>query len=158
MYDVFLKKYPSQANQVYLFYLTLKYKFPKQYDQITSGDPTVIEEFEKKYEAFSDVYKLALVKNKLSNISGQIKLRQDPSSDPRVLIVKLTGNDLEVRAQLTETKHLYKIEDESSFAGILFAPDLRKWEDIKNLRLGEYIRKQLDLFTFPLNDSGLPQD
>lgn len=158
MYDVFLNKYPSQASEVYLFYLTIKYKFPKQYDQITSGDPAVIDEFEKNHEAFSKIYKLALAKNELSNTSGQVKLGKDSSSDPHVCIIKLTGNDLEVRKKLTNVRQLYRIEEESSFADILFVPDLRKWEDIKNLKLGEYIRKQLDLFTFPLNDSGLPQD
>ena len=42
----------------------------------------------------------------------------------------------------------FTLTDDSCFAGILYAPDFAGWEHFKSLSLVEYMKEQLELFTF----------
>ena len=39
-----------------------------------------------------------------------------------------------------------------NYGNLLFAPDLKKWEKIKNYTYGEYIHKQLENYNFTYNN------
>lgn len=157
MNNVFLYKYPEPAHEMYLDFLTIKYKAPKQYAQITSGN---LKELSDNCKFIINFCSIKNFNEKLSKISGYFS-PDEYSDEPEVIILSLTDTGkLHTRKEDGEDYEMleYRIEEDSSFANILFAPDFMKWEDIKNLKFGEYIRKQLDLFTFPVNDSGIPQD
>lgn len=52
------------------------------------------------------------------------------------------------RGSSSQLQQYAGVTDDMNLNGILFAPDIKKWEEIKNMQYGHYIHQQLEMFNF----------
>lgn len=64
-------------------------------------------------------------------------------------IASVAGNTIKLkRFNGRNSNDTLEISPEIRLNYLLFAPDLRKWEQIKNMEYGHYIHQQLEMFDF----------
>lgn len=157
MLDSFLKEYILvEAHGFYLFYLILKYKDVSAFNNIFLKNKVPEELRRLKFAGFSNI------KESLGNVTRTIdNLEYKIISEYYKNGIQFeTGEYLKV-AGVQEDKLYVKRRDSSSgfqqcinltddmnLNGILFVPDIKKWEEIKNMQYGHYIHQQLEMFNF----------
>lgn len=156
LYDYKLKDYRrTEAHQLYLIFLVLKYKIPDLGRYLK----------ERELDSLNQMKELDMCRGSLSVDSPLSELfRQSvaqplermkgwvygpnagPAGKREIDLMEADG----IRLIFTENNGWGKIQihSESCFAGILYAPDFSGWEYFKNLTIVEYMKKQLELFTF----------
>ena len=157
MLDAFLRKYSHlEAHSMYLFYLVLKYKdveefnnlflkggIPSRITQMQFDDFPCIEEalnsFDSLIEDLDYVIISAYEPDGVTSYSGNLMNIKEVKEDKMYLKDMETGENVSCTLEITDD---VKLND------FLFAPDIAKWEDIKYIKYGEYIHRQLEMFDF----------
>lgn len=157
MLDSFLKEYILvEAHGFYLFYLILKYKDVLTFNNIFLKNNVPEELRRLEFAGFSNI------KESLRNVTRTIdnleyKIISEYYKDGMQL---QTGEYLKVagvqedklyvkrRGSSSQLQQYAGVTDDMNLNGILFAPDIKKWEEIKNMQYGHYIHQQLEMFNF----------
>lgn len=155
MLDSFLNKYEFlDAHCQYLFYLVLKYKDAEEFSNIFLKNNPSKEIKELSFNEFPSI------KESIGNITQLIE-----DLDYKVITeqfkdgVKGPGGYYEISSVKDDTIHLrcrktsnvwtdLKITMDVRLNCILYAPDIKKWEEIKYMEYGRYIHQQLEMFNF----------
>lgn len=144
MVDNFLGQYKfSEAHGLYLFYLTIKYKQPRLFDDIFiyKGNPEVVgnkvNEMRKLKMAAIPSVKESFMKicenNSLAETSSWYLCDQYCES--------MRGNSFKVTNNPNPQEY-------TNYSNVLFKQDLDKWKTIKDYSFKEYIHKQLENYNF----------
>lgn len=157
MDDQFLSSYGSiQAYLLYWALLCLKYKHPIRFNKILNGEVSTDERNYGVYFARD---------SEKTGLSTPLKIIANPSTLNEITFTLMcdsntnylnVGNIIEVHlspfstedATVTGSNLSISISKRSSLSGILFAHDLLRWDEIKNLTPGEFLLKQLEMFDF----------
>lgn len=160
MINNFLVNYNDvSAHMLYIFFLSLKYKFPDLFSSIFVNkalDNSYMEN--NKYKRLTNSFNsIPSIKAALTFIIGRESLSKCKFSIPNnnyypfKIVRPLSKFYLEVVFPSGERwdSGIKQI----SFAGsnisnILFEPDFLKWEDIKNITYREFLHKQLEMYNF----------
>ena len=147
------------AHMIYIFFLTLKYKFPKIFSMIF-----ISKAFDNRYSEDVVYKKLHNYFWKIPGISEATKFitHNEPLSECSFNLPDRRCSSFKIR----KPPNKFKIEvlfpsssewssniqdiniSDTNINNILFYPDLQKWDDIKNMRYREYIHKQLEMYNF----------
>lgn len=167
MLDNFLHKYRMVgAHIIYLFYLTLKYKEPEFFDKLvvnSSSDifallsdyPRIKEFIENNSwlnESIEHLYETKHLKD-IDMYCGYDDKGESPCSG-KVFIVGFNDGSMKIKYLFGEdgfkTWNTRKIDttETECVDEILFYPDLKNWEKIKNYTYREYLHKQLEMYNF----------
>ncbi len=169
MLDNFLGKYKMVgAHIIYLFYLTLKYKEPEFFDKLVvncSADLFKLLNEYPKIKELTEYNNNIWLNNSLGHLYPTKHLKDidmycgydDKGESPysvKVFIVGLSDDSMKVRFRSGErgfgtwnTDKIY-ITETDCVGRILFYPDLKNWENIKNYTWREYLHKQLEMYNF----------
>lgn len=169
MLDSFLSKYiiPG-AHMVYIFYLSLKYKYPEIFYEIFIKSP-LDTQISKNH--IRDILNASNMNNPwISDTIGPISVntplkdlyiypccdfngkRRDHISKVRISYIQDT-TVYAFHEQLFPSSHKpipdsFELNPFECFGNIIFYPDLLNWEKIKHLSYREYIHQQLESFNF----------
>ncbi len=161
MLDKFLYKYYYvEAHCQYLFYLTLKYKDVAQFNNIFLKEQisTSIQKID-----FKD---FPYIKESIENITTiiedlQYKIITEQSRegvrDPEGEVYRIASVENYTiklrRFNGVNSGYTVNISLDTRLNYLLFAPDIKKWEQIKYMKYGQYIHQQLEMFNFIELDS-----
>lgn len=155
MLDSFLREYEFlDAHCQYLFYLVLKYKDAEEFNNVfLKNRPS--EKIRKL--SFNDFHS---VKESIGNITRLIedleyKIITEQYRDGvkgtggyyKIYCVKGDKVCLKYRQSSCLTMTI-EMSSDLRLNSILFAPDVKKWEEIKYMEYGRYIHQQLEMFNF----------
>lgn len=156
MEQEFLSKYASlMAYKLYWILLCYKYKRPLAFDSKMKGGWS---EEERQQGAFSGVLREQYgIENALKIIAGKYKLEETEwnyiHADQK--IEKILGRffriDKMYSGQLIKLhgeRMSLIIEAGGSLSGLLFLPDLERWDEIKNLTPAQFLLQQMEMFNF----------
>lgn len=153
LYDYKLKEYEStDAHLLYLTFLILKYKIPDLREYLDKNEYTALEEV-PGLEGGKEL------------LPADAPFRRMFEVNPRHALREINGwlyyehrNGTEIihsRIKKVEPDFLYWEENRAikkeafvCFSGILYASDIELWDRIKEWSLLEYMKEQLELFTF----------
>lgn len=155
MLDSFLREYEFlDAHCQYLFYLVLKYKDAEEFNNVFlksrpsekirklsfNDFPSIRESIGNITRLIEDLeYKIITDQNK-DGVRG-------PNGYYRIYSVKDDTINLKSSQSSCITLTI-KISLDLRLNNILFAPDVKKWEEIKYMEYGRYIHQQLEMFNF----------
>lgn len=156
MLDTFLYEYPYiEAHCQYLFYLTLKYKDVAEFNNIF-----LKEQISKSIQKL-DFEDFPCIKESIGNITTiiedlQYKIITEQSQEGvrdqegEVYRIASVDNDTIKLRRFNGVNSGYTIEIslDTRLNQLLFAPDIKKWEEIKHMKYGQYIHQQLEMFNF----------
>ncbi len=160
MVNNFLINYDDvSAHMLYIFFLSLKYKFPELFSTIfidKSPDSNYMEN--RIYKKLKNYF------NKIPSIKAAISfiVNKEPLSECKFDVPKSNYypfkiikpvNKFCLEVVFPSSNPLDSSVNQISFAGssisnILFAPDLFNWDTIKTMTYREYIHKQLEMYNF----------
>ena len=157
LYDYKLKEYVlTEAHLCYLLFLILKYKYSNLEQKMSTDEALSLSELGglynctemmKKDSIFKDLLETA-ARMPLKEIDGTLRNTLNPrieETKARIITVK----EGRIRYSYGEEQCDYTcVRDITSFSGILFAPDLASWEQIKDQTIIRYMKNQLELITF----------
>lgn len=160
MVNNFLYSYEDvTAHMIYIFFLSLKYKFPKLFSTIFISKPfdnsftqdEIYIKIKRCFKVNAGIESsLAYITKKESLLESSFNIAGTSGSSFR--IIERVG-----KYQLRVAHHTSYGWSESmratNFAGsnisnILFDPDFVNWKDIKNMTYREYLHKQLEMYNF----------
>lgn len=160
MLDNFLFKYSlSLSHIIYLFFLTLKYKKPAIFNEIfikKSGDHT----YEGKYGEVARFDSIKIIP--VHCASTHVLIEKTLSELKESIHCTATGKQLSSCLQIYDVndkniiftksgsmmKTSMEIDPGTNYGNLLFGPDFKEWEKIKDYTYGEYIHKQLENYNF----------
>lgn len=153
METCFLKNYKSNRAQLFYFKLVcLKYKFPNHLKAILSGDI----DREPIATVFSTMQKVIFKLNEPIHSTNEKKLCDEVGHT----IGEIRGIDPNVQGQGRGTFSCFcfyrefdsislrEVYATDSINEIFFQPDLKKWDQIKDLTPAQYLMQQLEMFDF----------
>lgn len=162
MLDSFLKEYMIiDAHCMYLFFLVLKYKDINLFNEIfiKGNVPEKINSISSK-----DIFRGAIVMIRnmgtlIKDINHVISTRNEPDGmtyfQNKLFVYSVEENDIKAKISkksmdIISTEILYdtKLCICREKIPILFAPDIKKWNQIKEKKYGYYIHQQLEMFNF----------
>lgn len=158
LYDYKLKEYLlTEAHQLYLIFLVMKYKIPDLSAYLREHGCTSLKGMEELGACIGSIPEGSCLKEAfqhsaiqpLSRIKGWLSGSGLGASGRRegICIWKADRETLSMKTgEVSERR--FTLTDDSCFAGILYAPDFVGWEHFKSLSLVEYMKEQLELFTF----------
>lgn len=145
----------TYAHVLYFGFLALKYKFPNEFEKAIRGT------FSGNCEVISMAQDILSLDEKWDNISKEAYRGDDslPIGD-----IVISGGDIYVELN-PEGKSILEEDDfdlyrdcfpasrtklmgDESIDHILFYPDLKKWDQIKDLTPAQYLMQQLEMFDF----------
>lgn len=161
MLDTFLYEYSYlEAHCQYLFYLTLKYKDVDEFNNIFFK-----EQISKSIQKL-DFEDFPCIKESIGNITTIIedlkyKIITEQSregvryQEGEVYRNASVDNDTIKLRRFNGVNSGYTVEIslDTRLNNLLFAPDIKKWEEIKYMKYGQYIHQQLEMFNFIEMDS-----
>lgn len=156
MLDTFLYEYSFvEAHCQYLFYLTLKYKDVTEFNNIF-----LKEQITKSIQKIS-FKKFPCIKESIGNITTiiedlQYKIITEQSQEvvrdqegQVYRIASVDNNTIRLqRFNGVNSGYAVEISLDTRLNNLLFAPDIKKWEEIKYMEYGHYIHQQLEMFNF----------
>ena len=160
MVNNFLINYDDvSAHMIYIFFLSLKYKFPELFSTIfidKSPDSNYMEN--TIYKKFKNSFnKIPSVKVAMSFVANKEPLSECKFDVPKgnyypFKIIKPV-NKFCLQVVFPSSNRWDSSVNQISFAGsnisnILFAPDFFNWDAIKTMTYREYIHKQLEMYNF----------
>lgn len=161
MLDSFLKEYMViDAHCKYLFFLVLKYKDVNAFSEIflRGNIPEKMKSISN--EKFNNIYDM------IDNISTIIKdidyliiTKSYPEGlktyDNKYLVISsVKQNKIDLKSKQSGlVEGTINITDDVRLDSLLFAPDITKWEQIKDKKYGYYIHQQLEMFNFVTPES-----
>lgn len=161
MLDTFLYEYSFvEAHCQYLFYLTLKYKDVVEFNNIFLKTQITNNIQKVDFKGFSCIKEsIGNITTIIENLQYKIITEQSP-----VGIRDLEGAFYRVASVENNTMmlshfngmnshYLMKISPDIRLNNLLFAPDVKKWEQIKHMEYGYYIHQQLEMFNFIVMDN-----
>ena len=164
MLKVFLSEY--QCNKAYLLYWTLlcvKYKWPLEYNEQMHGNGSSEQ---KNYGAFLGK------RNCVNNLRRPLKSIFDAKPLKEITLYRINQDNGEVGTGFTINKIeilqnsglrikgwpgqdrtgfrmiLCDLKEEESLSDLLFYPDLKRWDEIKDLTPAQFLLQQLEMFNF----------
>ena len=172
MSDNFLKNYDMVgAHFIYIFYLSLKYKYPELFQKIfidaaeANYKGAIRNELESlvRNVCYENKWIIATVQvmwednalevlelcpeyDERGDTTSHLKCRISIVHD-KDIVVSYPSNDGWSRTTQNRTRNVKK-----SFGNIIFDRDLDKWEKIKNLSYRGYLHKQLEMYNFSVID------
>ena len=158
MSDTFLYEYSFvEAHCLYLFYLTLKYKDVVEFNNIFLKEQ-ISESIQnvnfKKYPCIKESIKnittiIDNLKYKIINKQFQGGIRDPEGEVYRIADVDIDNNRIGLkRFNGVNSGYTLEISLDTKLNDLLFAPDIKKWQEIKHMRYGHYIHQQLEMFNF----------
>ncbi len=163
MLDNFLSEYELSASHIiYLFFLTLKYKKPMIFNNIFIKKENC--EYTKKYEEISKFDSInvlpvhiasteVLIKSSISEMKKPFFYNSSGESYGKSnTVIRANEKEVVYRDSYSVLNGSKLITSTINYGNLLFAPDLKKWEKIKNYTYGEYIHKQLENYNFTYNN------
>ncbi|HMM32364.1 MAG TPA: P-loop NTPase fold protein [Clostridia bacterium] len=160
MCTTFLKEYPYPAHEQYLFLLALKYKDIESFDNMFNG--RMEQKAEEKYNlAQFDWLPLLLSHVRNGSQIKDIKYHYYEffygNEVGQILINNVYKADRSFRYSPTSQPgsqgYSKDYNEDSTWNHILYAPDIDNWDHIKEMKLSDYIFKQLEMFNFALQPS-----
>ncbi|WP_394967319.1 P-loop NTPase fold protein [Candidatus Allofournierella merdipullorum] len=154
MLDTFLKRYNNkQAFALYWLLLCKKYKQPIEFQEILSGKSGVHFFAGASEQAFIKGVREKLLENRPMKTLTFVKWngRQESRESGIVIGISKINDELSVTAKselnsfCSYTIFLYNKE---SMSGLLFEPDLERWDEIKHLTPGEFLAQQMEMYNF----------
>lgn len=170
--ETLLKRYSSPvAHWLYIFFLTMKYKRPDLFEEILNPDEKrsnstfsketrkYLEKIKKVNLSFSKIDSLFLsnhrikegglfaTKNNGFRMQGIIE-RIEEGDEKSTIIVHMKNE-----GRFSRYFRIYE-KDEPNLEGMLFYPDFKKWEEIKEMTFGQYIRSNLEFYDFVAGKAG----
>lgn len=147
-----LKQYKLQyAHEFYLMMLCIKYKRPGDYAKLVSSQKPSNEIWSLLPKSVQDLFiqdeKLNCVVKDVLNREGklvcrvrQMKCSEDNENNKNRFYIVYKINSMQYRR--------YEIDETDSVNNFLFYPDLKKWDQIKDLTPAQYLMQQLEMFDF----------
>ena len=160
MVNNFLADYADiSAHMIYIFFLSLKYKFPRLFSSMFISKATDIsyigdETYKKIVNHFSSnpSIEAAMDYIKKNKTLGECTFSLPKSSIYPFRILNLV-NESYLNVAFPSRDHWPDSFDRvhissCNISNILFYPDLEKWSNIKNMTYREYLHKQLEMYNF----------
>lgn len=161
MLDTFLYEYSYvEAHCLYLFYLTLKYK------DVTEFNNIFLKEQVTKSIQKVDFKEFPCIKESIGNITTiienlQYKIITEQNQEGvrdyegRIYrIASVEDNTIKLKCfNGVNSGYTVGISLDTRLNNLLFAPDIKKWQEIKYMQYGHYIHQQLEMFNFIKMDS-----
>lgn len=155
MLDSFLREYEFlDAHCQYLFYLVLKYKDAEEFNNVFLKNKPSEKIVKLSFNESSSI------KESIGNITKLIEdleykiiseYNKDGLKGPdgyyKIYCVKEGKIYLKYR-QGSCGERTIDVSSDVRLNSILFAPDIKKWEEIKDMEYGRYIHQQLEMFNF----------
>lgn len=161
LFDTLLRNYDNiGAHYIYMYFLVLKYKRPEVYGrlfgmgvglQASYDKELVIDGKLKRYFYISSALKYIATLRTIGSSGWRIENdNRGIKGVKEIHIVGVSGDngsysDNEYGAAYTFSDN---VNNWSSLGGVLFVPDIRKWEQIKNLTFAQYLHQQLENYNF----------
>ncbi|SEW38889.1 KAP family P-loop NTPase fold protein [[Clostridium] fimetarium] len=165
MLNTFLKDYGYyEAHCMYLYFVTLKYKSVKMFNDIFLREIAGVfrqygnDNIVAKYKWLED--NVDKVNQVIKSIGITLYSSRDESSNVTISVIGgakmrcyLVNSITEDEILLADNSNnsisgLTKIVNGSRLNNLLYKPDILKWEEIKDLKYGQYIHQQLEMFDF----------
>lgn len=156
MEDEFLKDYKTfSAYKLYWFLLCCKYKRPLDFDEKMKGGWTIEEKnrgafiSEKSHLYQMEVPLIAITKGEeMQDLTVKyMPIGERNGQDiGKISYITLTEYLESVRVHAKMTVHCFDATD--SLSGFLFLPDLKRWDEIKNLTPAQFLLQQMEMFNF----------
>lgn len=161
MLDTFLYEYSFvEAHCQYLFYLTLKYKDVTEFNNIFLKEQ-VTKSIEKvNFKSFPCIREsidnittiIEDLQYKIITEQNQEGVRDQEGESYR--IASVDNNTITLRRfNGIKSGYTVGISLGTRLNNLLFAPDIKKWQEIQYMQYGHYIHQQLEMFNFIKMDS-----
>lgn len=157
MLDSFLYEYSFiEAHCQYLFYLMLKYKDVTEFNNIFLKDKITENMQRVGFSDFPCIRESIRNTNRIiEDMEYTIFSEQFPEGlkEQEVAyysIASVQDNEIRLKHRITgmNASRIVKITEDIRLDDLLFAPDIKKWEQIKYMKYGQYIHQQLEMFNF----------
>lgn len=157
LYDYKLKAYAStEAHLCYLLFLIMKYKYADPEEKMERSGCGILADMREIRNCKRLVEETSPFRDLLEE-NPRIPLREVWGTLQYTMNHGINGTNVQIMDADEATIRFYygenqwdivQITQETSFAGVLFAPDLISWEQIKDQNILHYMKDQLELITF----------
>lgn len=157
MLDCFLREYIYiEAYMQYLFYLTLKYKDVAEFNNVFKKGRIADRvgknghfDFPQMRDSLNNITTIICKMDYIIYNRYYYKEGLRSHGDEILIINKLEEDKIWLKTKQGRKLNLnVDLDEDIRFNYLLFAPDIRKWEEIKELSYGEYVHQQLEMFNF----------
>lgn len=154
MLDTFLRQYNNkQAFSLYWLLLCKKYKQPIEFQEILNGKSGVHFLPGTSEQAFIKGVREKLIENRPMRTLIFVKWNDMQAARESGLVVGIskTNDEISVIAKAEQNafcSYTILLHNEASMSGLLFEPDLERWEEIKHLTPGEFLAQQMEMYNF----------
>lgn len=146
----------AYAYILYIFLISLKYKSIEDYNKIfLDGEISIIMQkyFDENDVIISNWLNYISELNFLEKISRNNYCNMSYDNNSKFFVTSVNNDEVFYKKDLRKNSHLgsFQISEVCSLSGILFYDDLMKWDEIKDITLGQYIQQKLEFFNFEKN-------